>query len=333
VTVPERPRDRLGDEELLALYRGLERVRQFEDEVYRLFLEGLIQGTTHLCRGQEAVPVGVSAALEERDYVTMTYRGHGQAIARGMPLASAFAELMGRRDGCCKGKGGSMHLTDFHRNLIGSFAIVGAGLPVAVGAALSARYQGEDRVSVTFFGDGATNIGAFHEALNLAVVTKAPVIFVCENNLYGEFTRIDETTPYEDLARRAEAYAMPASTVDGNDVLAVYDAATEAVLRARSGGGPTFLECKTYRHHGHSRTDPATYRPKEEVEAWLKLDPLPAFRNWLERERGVSAATLDAIQREVAKEIEEASAQAKESPWPELTELVTDVYAHEAGGV
>ena len=322
-----RPSVTPSENELLAIYRTLEIIRQFEDEVYRLFLEGLVQGTTHLGRGQEAVATGVSQALQPDDYVTMTYRGHAHALARGLSPKAGFAELMGHIDGCCKGKGGSMHFTDFSRNLIGSFAIVGAGLPVAVGAALSARYQGRDSISVTFFGDGATNIGAFHEAMNLAQVTRAPVVFVCENNLYGEYTRINLSTPFEDLTRRAEAYAMRAFSVDGNDVLAVYDAASEAAAHARSGEGPVFLECKTYRHHGHSRTDPATYRPKEEVETWLQRDPISAFRLRLTEQLGVDAKTLDGIQATVADEIKAASDAAKASPPPELSEMTTDVYA------
>ena len=317
----------LNQNELLDMYRTLEVIRQFEDEVYRLFLEGLVQGTTHLGRGQEAVATGVSRALRPDDYVTMTYRGHAHALSRGMSLKAGFAELMGHVDGCCRGKGGSMHFTDFSRNLIGSFAIVGAGLPVAVGAALSARYQGRDSVSVTFFGDGATNIGAFHEAMNLAQVTRAPVVFVCENNLYGEYTRIELSTPFEDLTRRADAYAMRALSVDGNDLMAVYKAAGAAVAHARSGEGPVFLECKTYRHHGHSRTDPATYRPKEEVETWLQRDPISVFRARLTEQLGVDAKTLDEIQAMVAGEIQAASDAAKASPSPDLSEMATDVYA------
>jgi TPP-dependent pyruvate/acetoin dehydrogenase alpha subunit len=326
--MPKGPRAsaHLHQDDLLELYRTMETIRHFEDEVYRLFLEGLIQGTTHLGRGQEAIPAGVMKALRPDDYVTMTYRGHGHALAKGMPLKAAFAELMGRADGCCKGKGGSMHLMDFSRGLIGCFAIVGAGLPVAVGAAMSARYQGLDRVSVSFFGDGAVNTGAFHEAMNLAAVQRAPVVFVCENNLYGGSTRIDESTPFEDLVRRAAAYDMVAFPVDGNDVLAVYDAASSAVARARSGEGPTFLECKTYRHHGHSRTDPGTYRPPEEVEAWLARDPIPAFRAFLAQVQGISAQVLDDIRARVQAEVEAASAAARQSPWPDVAEVETDVY-------
>jgi pyruvate dehydrogenase E1 component alpha subunit len=261
-------------ERLSHWYQEMLRIRLFEDKVQELFLRNLVQGTTHLCQGQEAVSVGVSAALTPDDYVTMTYRGHGQALARGMDMEAIFAELMGKRTGVSLGLGGSMHLTDKDLNLIGCFAIVGAGLPVAVGAAMAAKLRGDGRVSVTFFGDGATNIGTFHEALNMASVWQAPVIFVIENNLYGEYTPMRKTTPIDDLAERARPFRMPGVVVDGNDVEKVYAAAREAVDRARRGGGPSLLECKTYRHRGHSRTDPGKYRPDDEVKAWLARDPL-----------------------------------------------------------
>jgi len=261
--------ERLGD-----WYQEMLRIRVFEEKVQELFLRNLVQGTTHLCQGQEAVSVGVSAALTPDDYVTMTYRGHGQALARGMDMEAIFAELMGKRTGVSMGLGGSMHLTDKDLNLIGCFAIVGAGLPVAVGAAMSAKLRGDGRVSVTFFGDGATNIGTFHEALNMASVWQAPVIFVIENNLYGEYTPMRKTTPIDDLAERARPFRIPGVVVDGNDVEKVYAAAREAVDRARRGAGPSLLECKTYRHRGHSRTDPGKYRPDDEVKAWLARDPL-----------------------------------------------------------
>ena len=213
-------------------------IREFEEQVQRSYLEGLVHGTTHLCNGQEAVSAGVAKALRDDDYVSYTYRGHGQCLARGMDLEAAFAELFGRASGVCGGLGGSMHLTDIDRGLIGAFGIVGAGLPVAVGAGLSAQLAGRRQVSACFFGDGAVNIGAFHEAMNMAQVWKLPVIFVCENNLYGEFSHILHTTPYEDLVIRAAGYSMPTEKVDGNDVLAVYDAAAAAVARARDGEGP-----------------------------------------------------------------------------------------------
>ncbi len=316
-------------EQLLEWYQTMVQIRGFEDEIQRAFMEGLVPGTTHLAQGQEAVATGVIAALRPDDYVTMTYRGHAVAIARGIPLREGFAELFGRTTGVCRGKGGSMHLTDFSRGLIGCFAIVGAGLPVAVGAGQSAKLQGLDRVSVTFFGDGSTNIGAFHEAMNLAAVWQAPVVFVCENNLYGEYSRITDTTPYEDLARRAEAYAMPARIVDGNDVITVYEAAAEAVDRARDGHGPTFLECKTYRYSGHSRTDPGTYRPPEEVEKWRLRDPIVRLAQHL-RTRGTNRGELEAIEGTVARAVKQAAAAAKNDPVPEMQDLLSDVYETEA---
>src|SRR5437763_2878532 len=222
------------NDERLAWYRRMTEIRLFEEKVQELFMEGLVEGTTHLCQGQEAVSVGAVAALEDRDYLTITYRGHGHALARGMSMVAAFGELMGRTSGCCNGIGGSMHLTDFSKNLIGAFAIIGAGLPVAVGAGLSAKMRGSDAVAISFSGDGGTNIGTFHEALNMASVWKVPVIFVIENNLYGEYSPIRETTPIDDLAERAKGYAMPGVIVDGQDVEAVHETVAEAVARARA---------------------------------------------------------------------------------------------------
>jgi len=306
----------LSDAERVALYRGMVDIREFEEQVQRSYLEGLVHGTTHLCNGHEAVSVGVAKALRPDDYVSYTYRGHGHCLARGMDAAAAFAELFGREDGVCGGIGGSMHLTDIDKGLIGAFGIVGGGLPVAVGAGLSAQLDNKEQVSVCFFGDGATNIGAFHEAMNIAQVWKLPVIFVCENNLYGEFTRIDHTTPYEDLVIRARGYAMEAVMVDGNDVEAVYEAAARAVNRARGGGGPTFIECKTYRHRGHSRTDPAKYRAPEEVEAWLKRDPLILHRKVLKDDGLLDDATADRFAAEARATAKAAADKAAASPWP-----------------
>ena len=321
---------RLDGELAVRLYKTMATIREFEDEVYRRFLQGDIYGTTHLCQGHEAVSAGVAAALRPDDCVMVTYRGHGHCIARGIDLYSLFAELMGRRDGVCRGRSGSMHLKSVEKGVLGSFAIVGAGLPAAVGAAFSARYQGQDRVSVAFFGDGAANIGAFHEALNLAAVWRAPVVFVCENNLYGEYTRIDETTLVTDVAKRAGAYGMPGVIVDGNDVWAVYESALEAVERARAGEGPTLLECKTYRHRGHSRTDPATYRPKEEVEWWLARDPLILLGNDLV-ERGVlTRDELDAVRASAREEVLRAAEAAHACPWPDPGTVADGVYAPSA---
>src|SRR2546421_5348759 len=247
--------------EMLQMYTAMVRIRKFEERVRGAYLEGLVYGTTHLCIGQEAVCAGVSCALRADDYLTYTYRGHGVCIARGMSMTAAFAEIFGRTSGVCGGLGGSMHLTDPQLNLIAAAGIVGAGLPVAVGAALAAQLSGCGQVSATFFGDGAANIGAFHESLNIAAVWSLPLLFVCENNYYGEFTRIDRTTPFEDLVRRGAAYSMHSLAVDGNDVIAVRESASEAVARARAGGGPTFLEWPAHPPAGHPRTDPAKHRP------------------------------------------------------------------------
>src|SRR5579864_1519763 len=249
-------------------------IRLFEDKVQELFMEGKIQGTTHLCQGQEAVCVGAVGALDDRDYLTITYRGHGHALARGMAMEAAFGELMGLSSGCCHGVGGSMHLTDFSRNLIGAFAIIGPSYSVGLGAAMSAKLRGSDAVAMAFCGDGATNIGTFHEALNMASVWKAPIVFVIENNLYGEYSPLRQTTPLDDLAERARAHAMPGVIVDGQDVLAVREVADAAIARARAGEGPTLVEAKTYRYRGHSRTDPAKYRAEGELERWQARDPI-----------------------------------------------------------
>jgi pyruvate dehydrogenase E1 component alpha subunit len=307
---------RLTEEDRIRLYRTMAMIREFEEQVQRSYLEGLVHGTTHLCNGQEAVCAGVAKALRHDDYVSYTYRGHGHCLARGMDLEAAFAELFGRETGVCGGLGGSMHLTDIDRGLIGAFGIVGAGLPVAVGAGLSAQLDGRKQVSVSFFGDGATNIGAFHEAMNLAQVWGLPVIFVCENNLYGEFSHIRHTTPYEDLIIRAAGYAMTAASVDGNDVEAVYNAAAPAIARARGGDGPTFLECKTYRHRGHSRTDPAKYRDAAEVAAWIKRDPLILYRAELRAAGLISEAEADRIVAEARSAAKAAADRAAAAPWP-----------------
>jgi TPP-dependent pyruvate/acetoin dehydrogenase alpha subunit len=304
-------------------YRRMVEIRLFEDKVQELFQQGLIEGTTHLCQGQEAVSVGAMAALRADDYLTVTYRGHGHAIARGVEIESLFAELMGRATGCCRGVGGSMHFTDFSRGLIGAFAIVGAGLPVAVGAALSAKLKGEDRVALTFFGDGTANIGTFHEALNMAAVWKAPVVFIIENNLYGEYSPVRETTPLDDLAERAHSYAIPGVVVDGQDVDAVHAAVQEAVDRARRGDGPSLLEMKTYRYRGHSRTDPAAYRAPGELDRWKERDPISLL--------GAALALPEderrAIWAELQARVDDAAARAAEAPYPTLEETRDYVYA------
>jgi len=312
---------------LIALYREMARIREFEEQVQKSYLEGLVHGTTHLCQGQEAVPVGVAAALKPEDRLTYTYRGHGVCIARGMSMAEALGEIFGRTGGVSRGLGGSMHLTDAERGLIGSFGIVGAGLPCAVGAGLAAQLDGKKAVSVTFFGDGAANIGAAHESMNMAAIWHLPVIFVLENNLYGEFSRINHTTPLEDLADRAAAYAMPGVVVDGNNVLAVKETAQEAVARARAGKGPTLIEAKTYRHRGHSRTDPAKYRDEKEVQAWLARDPLVLFAQHLTKGKHARKVELDKIVEEARAEAAKAAEEAAASPWPEPRDFTPETFA------
>jgi acetoin:2,6-dichlorophenolindophenol oxidoreductase subunit alpha len=311
----------------LAWYRRMVEIRIFEDKVQELFQQGLIEGTTHLCQGQEAVSVGSVAALGPEDYMTVTYRGHGHAIARGLDVEALFAELMGRSTGCCRGVGGSMHFTDFSRGLIGAFAIVGAGLPVAVGAALSAKLKGEDRVALTFFGDGTTNIGTFHEALNMAAVWKAPVVFIIENNLYGEYSAVRETTPIDDLAKRASSYDIPGVVVDGQDIEAVHTAVHAAVARARQGAGPSLLEMKTYRYRGHSRTDPAKYRVPGELEHWKDRDPIALLGAALADEGVLDEEAPRRIWAEEQEQIDEAAARAAEAPYPTLEETRHYVYA------
>src|SRR5687768_14645955 len=269
-------------------------IRRTEKAAYDLFMSGEVKGTTHLASGHEAVAVGASAALREDDYVFATYRGHHHVIARGATPAECLAELMSKATGLCAAKGGSMHLTKAATGMLGSYAIVGSHLPIAAGAAWSAKLRGTDQVAVAFFGDGATNIGAFHEALNLAAIWRLPVLFVCENNRYMEYTPIASVTSVPNpAADRAAANGMPGVLVDGNDVVAVHDTVAEAPERARSGGGPTVVEALTYRHYGHSRTAPATYRPAEEVEEWLARDPLLVARARL-LELGASEADVDA---------------------------------------
>jgi pyruvate dehydrogenase E1 component alpha subunit len=308
-----------ADEEIgLELLTRMLEIRGLEDEVQRLFTQGLVRGTTHLCQGQEAVCVGVAAALRPGDAMTCTYRGHGAVLAMGVAADEVFGEIMGKARGLCGGKGGSMHLTDVRLGAYGAFAIVGAHLPISVGLAFASRFLGEDTVTVCFFGDGTTNIGAFHEAMNLAAVWKTPTIFVCENNLYGEYSPYRTTTPVECLVDRAAAYAMPGVVVDGNDVFAVRTAASVAVARARAGDGPTFIEALTYRQVGHSRSDPAKYRPEGELDAWLRRDPIVLLEQRLLNE-GVPAEELAARRADISDEIAGALQRARDwdEPSPE----------------
>jgi TPP-dependent pyruvate/acetoin dehydrogenase alpha subunit len=308
-------------------YRRMLEIRLFEEKVQELFMEGLIQGTTHLCQGQEAVSVGAISTLRDDDYLTITYRGHGQALMRGVSMEACFAELMGRSTGCCKGVGGSMHFTDVERGLLGAFAIVGAGLPVALGAAYSAKLQGLDRVALTFFGDGAANIGTFHEALNIASIWDVGVVFIVENNLYGEYTPLRETTPIDDLAERAKAYAIPGVIVDGQDVDSVHAAVAEAVARGRAGEGPSLLEMKTYRYRGHSRTDPAKYRPEGELARWQERDPIALLGAKLAAEGALSEDDQAAAREEIRRLVDETADKAKQAPFPTIEEIRSYVYA------
>lgn len=295
--------------ELLDLLRRMHEIRFFEDTVKDWFSRAMVRGSTHLYQGQEAVAVGVTAALGPGDTTTCTYRGHGTVLAQGAPIDRSFGEILGKAEGLCGGKGGSMHLTDLSVGALGSFAIVGAHLPISVGAGWAAQLLGTGAVSATFFGDGAVNIGTFHEALNLAGVWKLPVLFVIENNLYGEYSPIATTTANTDLAERGTSYGMPGIRVDGNDVVAVLDAARSAVRRARDGQGPTLLEAMTYRQSGHSRADPATYRPEGELDAWLARDPL-ILAEHRARALGVDQAEIDAVRDRAATAVRAAAERA-----------------------
>ena len=311
----------------LTLYRQMVRARYFEKRAYDLFMQGLLKGTTHLGLGQEAVAAGFATAMQSDDMTFCTYRGHNHTLLRGAPMDALMGELLGRANGICAGKGGSMHLTDVTKGAMGSYAIVGAHLPIAAGAAWAAQVRGTDQASVCFFGDGTTNIGAFHEALNIAAVWNLPVVFVCENNLYMEYTPISDVIAVEHpAADRAAAYGLEGIIVDGNDVDAVYETALTALARARRGDGPSLIEAKTYRHGGHSRADPGKYRPDDEVEEWLNRDPIDLYRTRLES-LGVESVELDGIEAAATVEIDEATEVSKASPPPDPSILMTEVWA------
>ncbi len=321
------PAPRIGRDVQLRMFELMVECRTFEVRAQELFFEGLVRGTTHLGIGQEAVAAGVAAAMRDDDYTFCTYRGHNHTIVRGVPMAPIFAELFGRGTGLMGGKGGSMHLTSVQHGAMGSYAIVGAHLPIALGAAWSAQYRRSGQVAVCFFGDGTTNIGAFHEALNMAVVWKAPVVFVCENNQYMEYTPIREVTAVEHpAADRAGAYGLDSILVDGNDVEAVHRVAKAAIDRARAGDGPSLIEALTYRHGGHSRADPGKYRPDDEVAAWKARDPLPVYRKQL-LAQGVGEAELDAIEANAREAVAAAEAEARTAPEPSPDVLETQVWS------
>ena len=321
------PNDDIGEEVRLNLFRTQLTIRQAEQRAYDLFLQNLVKGTSHLSLGQEAIAAGFAVAMRPGDLSFCTYRGHAHTLARGVPVEKVLGELMQRDNGLMRGKGGSMHLTSAEHGVMGSYAIVGAHLPVACGAAWRAQYKGHNDVTVCFFGDGTTNIGAFHEALNLAAVWKLPVVFVCENNHYMEYTPIRSVTAVEHpAADRASAYGLERIVVDGNDADEVYRTAIAAYARARAGEGPSLIECMTYRHSGHSRADPGKYRPPGELEEWMKRDPIPLYRGRL-RQFGVADAVVEAIESAVMREVDAATETCKAAPMPPADILHTDVYA------
>jgi len=308
-------------------YARMAEIRDFEERVNDLFAQGVIHGTTHLCMGQEALAVGLASVLRPTDVVTATYRGHGVALALGMTPRSVLAEIMGKAEGCTGGLGGSMHLCDTNVGLLPTFAIIGGGIPVAAGAALAFQNRGEDSVAVAVFGDGAANIGAFHEALNLAAVWKLPVVFLLDNNVYGEYSRINLTTPFEDLHMRAASYGMPGVSVDGMSVDAVRPVLQAAVDRARAGDGPTLVEAKTYRFAGHSRADTAPYRPDGELEHWQARDPLLVTSAEFVASGVASQAELDAATEQVRVGLDELVRELKDAPGPSTSDMFKNIYA------
>jgi TPP-dependent pyruvate/acetoin dehydrogenase alpha subunit len=308
------------------LYYQMALIRAFEERLAQLFTAGEIRGSLHLCIGQEATAVGGCAALRKDDYMTCTYRGHGQSLAKGLDPNAAMAELLGKETGCCKGRGGSMHLTDVSVGLIGENAIVAAGLPLAAGAAFTAKMKKTDRVALAYFGEGATNQGVFHEALNLAAAWQLPVIFFCENNQYAEMTPIVKEVRVENMSARAAGNGIPAVQVDGNDVLAVYETTKQAVENARKGGGPTFIEAHTYRTAGHMVGDPEVYRTKAEVQEWRGRDPIVRYKQVL-LSKGFSEAEVDALGAKAVAAIDAAEEFARTSPFPDAATASEFIYA------
>ena len=315
-------------EQLLTLYRAMFTIRRFEEAVYESYRNNQIRGIAHLYIGEEAVAVGACAALRPGDYITSTHRGHGHCIAKGGDVRLMMAELMGKQTGYSKGKGGSMHILDVDAGILGANGIVGGGIGIAVGAALAAKKLGRGQVVVAFFGDGAANQGILYEGMNLASVWRLPVIFLCENNQFGEYTPFRKVTAGESIALRATGFGLPGAQVDGNDVLAVADKVSEAVQRARQGEGPSLIECITYRYYGHHSGDPGTrYREADEVKQWKSRDPIELFGQWLTTERGVRSDYLQGIRAAVENEIAAAVEFGVQSPLPEVSEVTHDVYA------
>lgn len=317
---------KLNENSIVEMYKTMLKIRKFEQVAMNTFAEGKIPGFVHLYIGEEAVATGVCANLKDSDYITSTHRGHGHILAKGGDLKFMMAELFGKATGYCKGKGGSMHIADATKGILGANGIVGAGHNIAVGAGLSAQYRGTDQVCVCFFGDASTNQGTFHESLNMASVWKLPVVFICENNLYGISMSQNRHQAIKDVADRGVAYNVPGIVVDGNDVFAVYEAAKEAIKRAREGKGPTLIECKTYRHRGHFEGDPCVYKPTEEQEEWLAKDPIPRFEKYLVENEILTEEKLKEVQNKVESQIDEAVDFANNSPYPELESVLEDVY-------
>jgi pyruvate dehydrogenase E1 component alpha subunit len=317
----------VSQEKLRWMYETMYRIRRFEERLLEETLKGNAMGVAHTSDGEEAGPTGICAHLGDDDWISSTHRGHGHCIAKGLDLKGMYAEIFGRVDGLCRGKGGSMHIADFTKGMLGANAIVGAGIPLAVGAAFTAKYKNTGGVGVAFFGDGATNQGVFHESINLASVFKLPVIFACENNHYAQSTSVEYAVPVKDIADRAAGYAIPGIVVDGMDVLAVYEAAGEAIARARAGEGPTLLEMKTYRFHGHFHADnPRTYRLEDEETEWKKRDPLVTFESKVTEQDLMDASELEQIRDAIEAEVNEAVEFGLSSPLPTADELYDNVY-------
>ena len=317
----------LTKEEAKKLLKQMYEIRFFEDKIMDLLAQNIIDGGSHLYAGEEAVAVGSCAAIRPDDWIASTHRGHGHAIAKGGKIPELMAEIFGKATGCCKGKGGSLHLADPQTRNLGATGIVGANIPVATGAALTLKMDKKDNVVLCYFGDGATNQGVFHESLNMAAVWKLPVVFICENNLYGMSGAVSKVTSTTELYTRSCAYGILGEAVDGMDVLAVKDAVKKAAERARKGEGPTLLECKTYRYYGHSRSDPRAYRTKEEEKEWQVRDPILKFRSKIIPADILSEKECDKIESEARQEIEDAVKFALESPWPDPKEVTQDLYA------
>ena len=323
----EKPKKREEKkEDLLAALETMLKIRHFEEKVFELLGRDLIKGASHVYVGEEAVAVGAIAGIRPDDYITSTHRGHGHCLAKGGDLKKMMAELCGRVTGYCKGRGGSMHIADVEAGNLGATGIVGSNIPVATGAALSVQIRKTKQVVLCFFGDGASNTGSFHESLNMAATWKLPVIYLCENNLYGMSSAVDRVFPHKDIAVRGQAYAMPAEIVDGMDFFAVRDAVSRAAERARRGEGPTLLEAKTYRYFGHSRSDPRVYRTREEEKAWRAKDPIERFEKELEKLGFLEKEDFQKLDEAISQEVEEAAEYAISSPWPKIDTLTDDVY-------